>query len=852
MKQPHLAAATFVCLLMLGTVAAFLVISPPAPQIRSSLQSAAKAANSKTGLRTMLLSVDQAAMQGTRLDARHDTFSHACSAALSASKTLLVTKAWTSLPTQSCTADLRFEGSGSLQPDNAATLTLSGSVTGPTSKIFDQSLGGVVILSKPQITLGDWWGTTPGAVNVSGSLTAPNLPTPVKCADPSNATTCTATVLAAIAATPEGGTVAFATTNYTLTSLGAINTPISIDLGGSNVALATNGVWITISTTDPIVKRKIRLMNGRITAAVGYTPTDVIKVQHEATNTELFRIKFDGVIASHSLLWNYQAYGTVCRQCEFTANTAPTMVYLSHGAPGKYTNAFTLDKSEFTADTGVCIVSEGGTAHITDTIIQGCTEGGISKTTSATQDILGITDSYLEAINGHTISTAGVTNLNIVGTTFLSMPTTELMYLTGKNTVTLNGITADATCITGKTGVVASIAIQGVNIPAGAVGCNDQLHISTALIGEAGLKVSSQNKDGSTYQYDGSSLSAVSTSACTSVPGDLVCAVGADSTINPLPIAASVSSIPAKLTVSTNPLTQGYYVGLPITVSGVTGGSYNGVSYHVTALDSTHVTLDNAVSLGTYASGGTVSMTCRNSTDAIYSTIQTFQGKRTLPANSFRAGTRIGVEGQYSLYSGPVVPAGTIFQLFFGTADVWDNGDAGVSLAPNSSGRGGALEWAMIGLTRTIISTEMLSVTVPSVSSPQSWSNNSANQYKTLDMDNPHSLAVRMAYNPTGVASGTYTSGITATGSVGQTCVLAGFNHSSTATATVALTDTNIIAPGTPLVITSRGTGAKAAPTSATAFSGTARCSGTATMSTVLGGSPGNAIMQRSICLRRN
>lgn len=85
------------------------------------------------------------------------------------------------------------------------------------------------------------------------------------------------------------------------------------------------------------------------------------------------------------------------------------------------------------------------------------------------------------------------------------------------------------------------------------------------------------------------------------------------------------------------------------------------------------------------------------------------------------------------------------------------------------------------------------------------------------------------------VVSGTYTSGITATGSSTQTCTLTGFNNSSTATATVALTGTNTIASGTPLVITSQGSGATSAPTNATAGSGTATCSGAAVVVTQLG-----------------
>jgi hypothetical protein len=85
------------------------------------------------------------------------------------------------------------------------------------------------------------------------------------------------------------------------------------------------------------------------------------------------------------------------------------------------------------------------------------------------------------------------------------------------------------------------------------------------------------------------------------------------------------------------------------------------------------------------------------------------------------------------------------------------------------------------------------------------------------------------------LASGSYTSGITATGSIGQTCTLTNFNHGSTARATVTLTGHNAIAGGTALVFEDFGSGATAASTTATASNGSAACSGTATVSTVLG-----------------
>lgn len=91
--------------------------------------------------------------------------------------------------------------------------------------------------------------------------------------------------------------------------------------------------------------------------------------------------------------------------------------------------------------------------------------------------------------------------------------------------------------------------------------------------------------------------------------------------------------------------------------------------------------------------------------------------------------------------------------------------------------------------------------------------------------------------NPAGVVTGgTYTSGITATGTTGQTCLLTAFNNGSSATAFVYLTGTNTVATGIVLHMTSLGTGATSAPTSATAGNGTATCSGAVTISTQLAG----------------
>ena len=80
----------------------------------------------------------------------------------------------------------------------------------------------------------------------------------------------------------------------------------------------------------------------------------------------------------------------------------------------------------------------------------------------------------------------------------------------------------------------------------------------------------------------------------------------------------------------------------------------------------------------------------------------------------------------------------------------------------------------------------------------------------------------------------TYVSGGTFSGSKGQTCNLSDFNGINNATATLALTGSNSVAAGTQLTIINPGYGATAAPTTAVLSNGTATCSGTADVSTVI------------------
>ena len=85
------------------------------------------------------------------------------------------------------------------------------------------------------------------------------------------------------------------------------------------------------------------------------------------------------------------------------------------------------------------------------------------------------------------------------------------------------------------------------------------------------------------------------------------------------------------------------------------------------------------------------------------------------------------------------------------------------------------------------------------------------------------------------VSSASYSSGGTITGTVGQTCNATFIGGSSDGTASIALTGANVITGGTAFAIAPPGIGQYPTnPTTATLSSGTATCSGTATVVTVL------------------
>lgn len=316
--------------------------------------------------------------------------------------------------------------------------------------------------------------------------------------------------------------------------------------------------------------------------------------------------------------------------------------------------------------------------------------------------------------------------------------------------------------------------------------------------------------------------------------GDLICAMAGDTSIGSTTITGgtsttlSMASVPGFMRV----------IG---TVVGVTGASPAGLNtsgtafYTVTAWTAT--TLTFASLPATWTSGGTVFLGCQNTSNAT-STVGYF-ANNTYNITALTAGNTFTQRYQMAYWSSTTAPSITFYHKL-GTNAVISGEGTGVPQG-GTSANGAVVVW-----TDTAISSTQVIPTLVSAS----FSTVVAGHVSAGPITVPSSGALQMGivYTATGLASITsYTSGATVTGSIGQTCTLGSFNSSlSGAAVTATLTASNTLA-GATFVVTNTGYGATAAPTTATVSSGTATCSGTATLVSVLGPAQGNAVLVQTL-----
>jgi hypothetical protein len=331
--------------------------------------------------------------------------------------------------------------------------------------------------------------------------------------------------------------------------------------------------------------------------------------------------------------------------------------------------------------------------------------------------------------------------------------------------------------------------------------------------------------------------------AISAAPGDLVCASAGDTTIGSQSITGG-SSTTTTATVSMSAVPAYMYPGANVVVASSSPTGYNVTSAPIVSTTSTSVTYSTTNNPASWVSGGTIALACANVADATFAAPSPFTNSYSIPANTVAAGSTYRPTSTFAYFSSSTAPT-VKFGLYYGSTQLYIN-TTGLVSPTSAVGAISDLTFDAFAVSPTLMTGAIQSIEFPTSTALSGLINTTEYYPVPVTTTSLAALQVEVGWNPTGVVSGTYTSGITATGTVGQTCTLTSFNNSSTATATVALTGTNTIAASTALVITSKGQAATAAPTSATAGSGTATCSGTATIVTVLGGAPGNAAYQYS------
>jgi hypothetical protein len=236
-------------------------------------------------------------------------------------------------------------------------------------------------------------------------------------------------------------------------------------------------------------------------------------------------------------------------------------------------------------------------------------------------------------------------------------------------------------------------------------------------------------------------------------------------------------------------------------------------------------------------------ITCTNSSDATGS-YQSFATTWAQPAYFWAPNREVQICAQFGMWISAPTGPNLLIDLAIGGTQLYAFTQSGETFQKTNTGFTDC--WVMVSSDIGFHVFTQAGLQFNIGNNPPYNTLNTIAQPKNLTMS-ANTIAIGVEFAATGIASGTYTSGITATGTIGQTCVLGTFNNGNTGgAATVALTGTNTIAGGTALVITNTGQSSTSAATSATASNGTATCSGTATVSTVLGGAQGNILQIQS------
>jgi hypothetical protein len=364
------------------------------------------------------------------------------------------------------------------------------------------------------------------------------------------------------------------------------------------------------------------------------------------------------------------------------------------------------------------------------------------------------------------------------------------------------------------------ISPAGVSYPNGSTSSVTSLVAGSgiSLSGSTGVVTISNSAGAPTLSYAG---------------GDLLCAHAADNTIASAAITGGTSS-----TLSVSSLPNAYtQVGTLVGVTGATPSGLNGGPYSVASTSGGTITFSSLPA--TWTSGGNIYLWCANqSTDAIANNPNQYFANNKY-TTSPTAGNSATMRFQLAYWSTATAPY-VIPNLRFGSALLWSDFSA-VGMNGGETGTSSEVTFDAVS--------PMANSWIATLQSGSLGSNtvgpNSGYKNPLSVSSGAQAFEFGVAYNQTGLGSITSGSGGTISGT--GTCTLTGFNNSLTGgTATITFT-TSGSWTGATFAVTNTGYGASASPTSATLASGSATCSGTPTLVTVLGGAQGNAMLLQSM-----
>ncbi len=323
-----------------------------------------------------------------------------------------------------------------------------------------------------------------------------------------------------------------------------------------------------------------------------------------------------------------------------------------------------------------------------------------------------------------------------------------------------------------------------------------------------------------------------------SVTPECACAMAADQSIGANAITAGTSTTITGTSLPAAYVAPGQLFGITASAT-CTSGSFNAGPFKVLSAIPNLITVDPSTPLGcTWSSGGSLYLWCSNqTTDALSTTLYSTSNNYSVPANTIAAKSTYELKMQIGVYSSSAPPS-AYYKLFYDTTNIYTPQGL-ATWSGSSAGYVGEINYNIVALSPSVLSvSEFMSGNFSSASLVAA-----ENTYSpiTVSSTTTKNLQPEIGFIATGVATATYVSSLPLSGTGNVS--LGTFNAACTATATMAVTSGVAGA----ITITSRGQSCTAAPTTATCTSGTATCSGTVTLTSTLGGAPGNAVIVYSL-----